>query len=308
MGYILYFTDKETQEYCFCMIRAIEAKSILATVKPSEYDIFGLKYNMNLYRGCQHACIYCDSRSTCYQLGDLSDIRMKENALYILENELRSKRIKGTIGFGSMNDPYMPVEKEQMLTRKALELIAKYKFAIHLKTKSNLVTRDIDILKEISKIYAAITITITTEDDRLSKIIEPGAPVSSKRFEALEQLSNAGIYCGITLMPVLPYITDNEDNIKSLVFKAKEAGVKYILCYMGMTLRDGQREYYYKELDKSFPGLKSKYVFEYRNQYSCAVPNYKNLENLFHTLCREAGIATRMRYYSPPVIEQKTLF
>jgi DNA repair photolyase len=290
------------------MIRTIEAKSILSTVKPNEYDVFGLKYNMNLYRGCQHACIYCDSRSTCYQLGDLADIRMKANSLQLLENELRNKRIKGTIGFGSMNDPYMPVEKEQLLTRKALELIAKYKFPIHLKTKNDLVVRDIDVLKEIGKTYAAITITITTTNDELSKIIEPGAPVSSKRFEALKKLSDAGIYCGITLMPVLPYITDSEDNIRSMVVKAKESGVGYILCYMGMTLREGQREYYYRELDKSFPSLKSKYLNEYGAQYSCAVPNYKKLEYTFYTLCKSMGIATRMQYYKPPVLEQKTLF
>jgi DNA repair photolyase len=290
------------------MIRSIEAKSILSTVKPNEYDVFGLKYNMNLYRGCQHACIYCDSRSTCYQLGDLADIRMKENALLLLEKELRNKRVKGTIGFGSMNDPYMPVEKKILLTRKALQLIARYKFPIHLKTKSDLVVRDIDIIKEISKIYAAITITITTADDKLSRIIEPGAPTSSERFKALKILTNAGIYCGVTLMPVLPYITDNEENIKSLVIQAKEAGVDYILCYMGMTLREGQREYYYRELDKTFPGLKNKYLNEYGSQYSCAVPGYKKLENTFYNLCNSLDIATRMKFYSPLLIEQKTLF
>ncbi|HEY4788958.1 MAG TPA: radical SAM protein, partial [Bacteroidales bacterium] len=195
------------------MARFIEAKTILAHVKQGPDNIFGLKYNMNLYRGCQHGCIYCDSRSKCYQLGELSDIRIKENALLLLEKELKSKRERGTIGFGSMNDSYMPIEKTEELTRKTLQLALRYRFPIHIITKSNLVVRDIDILKEISKIYAAISFTITTADDRLSKLIEPNAPVSSLRFDAIRTLSEAGIYTGITLMPVLPFITDEQDNL-----------------------------------------------------------------------------------------------
>jgi len=173
------------------MIEEIQAKSILSRIKNDSY--FGLSYNMNLYRGCQHACIYCDSRSTCYQLGDLSHIRYKGNAIELLNKELYRKRLKGTIGFGSMNDPYMPVERKMQLTRKALEVVKQYRFPVHIITKSNLVTRDIDYLKQISKIYAAISFTITTVDDELARIIEPNAPLPSKRFEALKLLSENNI-------------------------------------------------------------------------------------------------------------------
>jgi DNA repair photolyase len=290
------------------MPRFIEAKNILSTIKDSPYNIFGLKYNMNLYRGCQHGCIYCDSRSKCYQLGELSDIRIKENALVLLEKELKSKRVKGTIGFGSMNDPYMPVEKEYELTRNALILANRYRFPVHIITKSNLVTRDIDVLKKISNDYAAISITITAFDDNMSREIEPGAPLSSQRFDAIKELSDAGIYTGITLMPILPYITDTSENIKSLIMKAKECGAKYILAFMGMTIREGQREYFYKELDKRFPGLKEKYISSFGERYGCDSPEIRKLNDLYLTLCNTLDIKTKMEFYKPPVIKQLELF
>ena len=290
------------------MAREIQAKTLLSSVKSNGYDVFGLKYNMNLYRGCQHACIYCDSRSTCYQLGDLADIRMKSNALELLDKELRGKRQKGTIGFGSMNDPYMQVEAEQMLTRKALELIARHHFSVHIKTKSNLVCRDIDLLKKISATYAAVSITITTTDDVLASKIEPGAPVSSLRFNALKQLSTAGIYCGICLMPVLPFITDNPDNIRDVLLRAKENGASYVLGFMGMTLREGQREYYYRKLDSLFPGLTEKYLSTYGNIYEAGAPDHTTLEKVFYDTCKEIGLKTRMNFYKPHAPEQTTLF
>jgi DNA repair photolyase len=171
----------------------IQAKSILSKVKNDSF--FGLTYNMNLYRGCQHACIYCDSRSVCYQLGELSHIRYKGNAIELLKKELSKKKLKGTIGFGSMNDPYMPVESKMQLTRQALEVVSQHRFPVHIITKSNLVTRDIDLLSKISKVYAAISFTITTADDDLARIIEPNAPSPSSRFEALRLLSENNIYC-----------------------------------------------------------------------------------------------------------------
>ena len=286
------------------MVREIEAKTILGTVKQGEFNIFGLKYNMNLYRGCQHACIYCDSRSKCYQLGDLSDIRVKQNALELLEKELKSKRTKGTIGFGAMNDPYMPVEKTCLFTKRALEIIVNIKYPVHIITKSNLVVRDIDLLKEISKTYAAISLTITTFDDVLCSKVEPFAPVSSVRFEALKKLSEAGIYCGVCLMPVLPYINDTLDNIRNIVVKAKESGASYILGFMGMTLREGQREHYYKELDKKFPGLKEKYITTYGERYSAEVPNFRELQSVFYSTCKKVGINTSMDFYKPKKTEQ----
>ncbi len=291
------------------MPRYIEAKTILSSVKNKPDTYFGLSYNMNLYRGCQHSCIYCDSRSDCYQIGDLSDIRIKKDAIQILERELRSKRLRGTVGFGSMNDCYMPVEREYQLTRKALLLMIKYKFPVHIITKSDLVLRDIDLLKEISKIYASVSVTITTTDDNLSRIIEPNAPTSSKRFETLRQLSAQGIYCGITFMPVLPHINDTHENVTEIVKKAADCGVKYILPAFGLTIRDGQREHMYQQFDKHFPNLRDKYIAEFGSNYNCPSPKANELYTLFYNLCKEKVISTQMNFYKPEKpIQQKLNF
>lgn len=289
-------------------MRPIPAKTILGNIKPGADNYFGLRYNMNLYRGCQHGCIYCDSRSLCYQLGELSDIRLKDNAIALLEKELKSKRTKGTIGFGSMNDPYMPVEKDLQITRKALQIIKNFKYPVHIITKSDLVVRDIDILKVLSEIYAAVSITITTANDKLSKLIEPGAPLSSSRFNALQKLSEAGIYCGITLMPILPFINDSCENIHEIVLQAKQSGASYILALMGMTLREGQREYYYSILEKKFPGIKEKYIATYGDRYSAESPNHKQLYSIFQKTCQEVGMQTKMEFYKPSVPKQLSLF
>ncbi|THB65999.1 MAG: radical SAM protein, partial [Spirochaetaceae bacterium] len=205
----------------------ILAKTLLTSVKQPE-PWFGLKYNMNLYRGCQHQCIYCDSRSECYQIENFSEIQIKINALEKLSDEIRRKRVKGTIGLGSMNDPYMPIEKERKLTQGALQIIAKAKFPVHVITKSDLILRDIEILKAINQVYAAVSFTITTADDELSKKIEPGAPVSSRRFAAIKMLTESGITSGVTMMPILPYINDDEENIRRLINMAADVGAKYI--------------------------------------------------------------------------------
>jgi len=300
---------KSIVHYLKTMPRYIEAKTILSSVKNKPDTYFGLSYNMNLYRGCQHSCIYCDSRSDCYQLGELSDIRIKKDAIQILERELRSKRIRGTVGFGSMNDCYMPVEREYQLTRKALLLMIKYKFPVHIITKSDLVLRDIDLLKEISKIYAAVSVTITTTDDNLSRIIEPNAPTSSKRFETLRQLSAHGIYCGTTFMPVLPYINDTTENITEMVKKAADCDAKYILPAFGLTIRDGQREHMYQQFDKHFPKLRDKYIAEFGDNYNCPSPKANELYCLFYKLCKEKGISTQMNFYKPEKpIQQKLNF
>lgn len=290
------------------MTQFIKAKTILSPVKKGDDPYFGIRFNMNLYRGCQHGCIYCDSRSKCYGIENFTDIQVKQNALELLEKELRSKREKGTIGFGSMNDPYMPVEKELQLSRGALEIVLRHKFPVHLITKSNLVSRDVDLLREVSKTYAAVSITITTSNDVLSRQIEPGAPLSSQRFETIRSLSLSGIYCGVLLMPVLPYLTDNSENIEQMVVQAKDAGAKYILGLMGMTLREGQREYYYEQLDKRFPGLKENYMVRYGHDYSCNVPDHAKLWKLFQITCKKVGIPFQMEFYKPQTPIQQTLF
>lgn len=290
------------------MIKYIRAKSILSSLKSDGYDPFGINYNMNIYRGCQHACIYCDSRSLCYRIDNFKDILIKDNALELLETELRGKRKKGVIGTGSMNDPYMPIEKKEIIARRALEIIYKYRFPVHIITKSYLVIRDYDIIRKISEIYAALSFSITTIDDELSKIIEPGAPGSSKRFEAMKKASESGIYSGMVLTPVLPFLTDSPENIRNLVRKAAKSGAKYILAWMGMTQREGQREYYYKKLDKHFPGIREKYETRFGDKYGCAPYNHAELYRVFDSSCREFGIPQKMEFYKPSESNQISLF
>jgi DNA repair photolyase len=289
------------------MIKEITAKVLLNTV-PQPDDWFGLKYNMNLYRGCQHQCIYCDSRSACYQIENFSDILVKSNAIELLRQELSRKRVIGTIGTGSMNDPYMPFEAKRKLTRQALQVIAAHRFPVHIITKSTLVLRDLDILCEISRVYAAVSITITTADDDLGKKIEPGAARVSARFKALQVLAENGITTGVTLMPVLPFLEDNTDNIRKIVFMAHQAGVQYIIASFGMTLRDRQRDYYYQKLEQLFPGLPGKYKQKFRSQYHVLANNSHKLESEFHKWCQELGISTRIPRYSPPQVDQLPLF
>ena len=256
---------------------------------------FGSNYNMNIYKGCCHGCIYCDSRSECYGVENFDEVRVKENALFIIERELKSKRKKGVVGTGAMSDPYNPFEKEYRLTRGALELINRYGFGVSIATKSNLITRDIDILSEISKHSPVLTlITITAADDDLCKKVERSAPVSSERFKAIKELSDAGISTGILLMPVLPFIEDTEGNISDIISHAHENGAKFIYPAFGVTLRQNQREWFYDRLDESFPGLKEKYLRFYGNSYECSSSKSKVLWNLFSLKCNELGILYRM--------------
>lgn len=280
------------------MIREIYAKTILNHVKqPDTY--FGLKYNMNLYRGCQHQCIYCDSRSECYQIENFADIHIKVNAIDLLADALPRKRVRGTIGFGSMNDTYMPIERKYRLTGHALEVIAQHQFPVHIITKSDLVLRDIDRLREINQVYAAVSFTITTADDDLAKKLEPGAPLSSARFAAMRALAGAGIHTGITMMPILPFIEDTVENVTSLVEMARDAGAEYILPWFGMSLRAGSRDYYYDKLDQLFPGIRQKYVRQYGWRYECNSPDWRRLDDVFQKLVYKFGIATQMPVFTP---------
>ncbi len=273
----------------------IKAKTILSKVKNGN-DWYGIDYNMNLYKGCSHRCIYCDSRSSCYHIDNFDVVRGKENALYILEKELSKKREKGIIGIGAMSDTYNPLEREYEQTRGALKLISRYGFGVSIDTKSNLILRDIDLLKEInSKNNVIIKFTITTPNDELSKIIEPNVCESSKRLQAIKKLSDNGLFVGIMLNPVLPFITDKEEDIKNLVRLASKYGAKFIHTYMGMTLRENQRDYYFDKLDKHFSGLKEKYLKYYGNRYICTVPNYHRLYKVFTEECDKYGILYNMK-------------
>ncbi len=289
------------------MVKEIQAKVLLSYVKQPDFW-FGLKYNMNLYRGCQHQCIYCDSRSECYQIENFSDVLVKVNAIELLRKELARKRVKGTVGTGSMNDPYMPLEKQLNLTGRALEVIAEFRFPVHVVTKSDLVLKDLETLREIKRVYAAVSFTITTADDELGKKLEPGAPLVSQRFRAMEVLAANGILTGVTLMPVLPFLEDNSENIAQIVTRAHASGAAYIVPWFGMSLRDRQRAYYYDKLDVLFPGLRQKYEKQFGDQYHCPTNNAGELETVFNELCRQYGIATRIIPYQPPGATQLRLF
>ena len=247
---------------------------------------------MNLYRGCTHGCIYCDSRSKIYGMDHkFEDIAVKENSLELLKKELR-RRPKSMIGTGAMTDPYIPLEKNLMYVRKSLEMIHDYGFGFTCITKSDLVLRDLELLKRINeKSKVVIQMTLTTADDELCSILEPNVCVTSRRVEVLKTLNDNGIPTVVWLCPILPYINDTEDNINSIIDSCIETNVKGILCHgMGLTLRDGNREYFYSKLDEHFPGLKDRYIREYGNDYSIPSPNDKELMKIFKKRTYEAGI------------------
>lgn len=273
----------------------IQAKSIISAYKENN-NWFGTNYNMNIYKGCCHGCIYCDSRSECYGIDNFDSVRAKENSSEIIRRELKSKRKKGVIGTGAMSDPYNPFEKKFALTRNALESIDNFGFGVAIATKSDLIVRDIDILKRIKEHSPVLCkITITTADDKLCKMIEPNVVVISKRFEAIKKLSDEGIYTGILLMPILPFINDTEENIINIVKLAKENGAKFIYPAFGVTLRANQRDYFFNMLDKNFPGIKEKYIKSFGNSYMCSSPNSRKLNNTFVNECNRLGILYKMR-------------
>lgn len=275
-------------------MRLIPAKTIISGYAENN-SWFGTNYNMNIYKGCCHGCIYCDSRSECYHVENFDEVRAKENALAIIQRELKSRRKTGVVGTGAMSDPYNPCEKDHRLTRGALSLINEYGFGSAIATKSDLVTRDIDILKEIRKHSPVlIKITITTCEDELCKIVEPNVSVSSNRFAALAELAGNGIFAGILLMPVLPFIEDNEENILGIVRRAAESGARFIYAAFGMTLRQNQRDWYYNKLEEQFPGIRQKYVKQFGNSYSCHSPEAEKLWKLFSSECDKYGILYRM--------------
>ncbi len=263
----------------------VEAKGILSAGN-----------GMNLYRGCTHGCIYCDSRSVCYGIDhDFEDIEVKINAPQLLEQKLRSKRQRCMIGTGSMCDSYMHCEEELQMTRKCLELIDRYGFGVAIQTKSERILRDMDLLKSINqKAKTVVQITMTTYDDELCKIIEPNVCTTGRRFEVLQEMQRAGIPTVVWLCPILPFINDTRENIEGILDYCIRAGVKGIVCFsMGVTLREGDREYFYKALDEHFPGLRRKYQQTYGHAYEVPSPNHEELMALFEETCRSAGILYR---------------
>ena len=250
-------------------------------------------HGMNIYRGCTHGCIYCDSRSLCYQFThQFEDIEVKKNAPELLEQALRSKRTRCMIGTGSMSDPYMHCETDLRLTRKCLEVIHKYGFGVAVQTKSDRILEDIGLLDAINKdAKCVVQMTLTTYDDDLCKILEPNVCNTKRRIEVLEEMQKRGIPTVVWLTPILPFINDTEENITSILNECVRVGVKGIICFdMGLTLREGDREYFYAALDKHFPGFKDRYIYNYGNSYNVPSPNAKALMKLFRKICKENNI------------------
>lgn len=261
--------------------------------------ILSAKNSMNLYRGCSHGCIYCDSRSSCYHMEhDFEDIEVKENAIELLENTLRHKRKKCMIGTGAMTDPYIPLENEIGNVRKALALAERYGFGVTLITKSDRVLRDLDLLKNINdKTKCVVQMTLTTYDEDLCKKLEPNVSTTRQRFEALNRLRDAGIPTIVWLCPILPFINDTKENIAGILDYCVKANVYGVICFgMGLTLRDGNREYFYKQLDRLFPNLKETYMQTYGLQYELASPNNSRLMTLFHQICEDNGMVHDNRH------------
>lgn len=250
-------------------------------------------YGMNIYRGCSHGCIYCDSRSKCYQFTHpFEDIEVKQNAPELLEKALRSKRKKCMIGTGAMSDPYMHCEEELRLTRRCLEIINKYGFGAAIQTKSDRILQDIDLLDEINRsAKCVVQITLTTYDDGLCSILEPNVCNTKRRIEVLEMMRERGIPTVVWLTPILPFINDTTENITALMNECVRVGVKGIIDFgMGLTLREGDREYYYAALDKYFPGMKQQYIHRYGNSYELPSPNARELINIVQRACKENEI------------------
>lgn len=248
---------------------------------------------MNLYRGCTHGCIYCDSRSHCYHMEhDFEDIEIKENAIELLEQTLKRKRLKCMLSTGSMTDPYIPLENEIGYMRKALSLVYKYGFGFTFITKSNRVLRDLDLLKAINdKTKCVVQMTLTTYDEDLCQMIEPNVSTTRERVEVLKQLRDAGIPTVVWLCPILPFINDTKENIISILNDCIEAKVYGVICFgMGLTLREGNREYFYDQLDHLFPHMKEKYIRTYGNQYQLYSLKNHQLMEIFHQMCEEHGI------------------
>ena len=255
--------------------------------------ILSSKNGMNLYRGCSHGCIYCDSRSKCYHMEhDFEDIEVKENAIELLEEALRRKRKKCMIGTGAMTDPYIPLETELGHTRKALSLIEKYRFGVAIQTKSSRILRDMDLLQKINaQTKSVVQMTLTTADEELCRKLEPGVSTTGERFDVLKQMRDAGIPTVVWLSPILPFINDTAENISGLLDMCIEAKVYGVICFgMGLTLREGNREYFYAQLDRLFPGLKEKYMRRYGYRYEVDSPHSRQLMDLFHQMCGENGI------------------
>ncbi|WNY25606.1 SPL family radical SAM protein [Methanolapillus millepedarum] len=291
-------------------INFVPAKQII-TPLPKGTDYMAHTHNMNIYRGCNHGCIYCDSRSVCYQIENFSQVRAKENALFLIEKELSAKSKAGAkgsirtkkedgnaqkiiVGTGAMSDPYNSFEKDLCLTRGALDILDRYKCGVSVTTKSALVARDLDLFLKINQHSPVnIAITVTTIDSTVCSKIEPNVSTSKERFSAMKKLSEADLFTGVYMNPVLPFITDSKENISEIVNEAAAAGAKYAMCFFGVTLRKGNRDYFYQNLG-GFPNVRQKYETLFGNKYECAAQNAEELSAAFKQACQKQGLLYKM--------------
>lgn len=273
----------------------IPAKHILIRSKSTAW--FGTDHTVNLYRGCCHGCLYCDSRSDCHRNPDFDHVTAKADALRILRDELARKVRPAFIGMGAMSDPYNPFEEGLLLTRHALELIDAYDCGVSVDTKSDLIVRDIDLYQSIQTHSPVICkITVTTVDEELAAKVEPRAPSPARRLEAIRKLAEAGLFCGVLLMPVLPFLEDRPEQVLSVVDRSADAGAKFIYSGFGVTMCQGQREHFLRELDRAFPGenLSRRYLARYGDRYRCPSPRARELWEVFTARCRERGLLYQM--------------
>ena len=279
-------------------IATFSAKRLLTRVHYEEGAYFPADYTMNLYRGCNHGCIYCDTRSECYGIDRFDEIRYKDNCLAMLEAELRQKRKPGVVSLGAASDSYNAAENTLGLTRQALQLLKRYSFGVGIPTKGDLVARDTDILAEMGRAAPVyVSFSITTAEDGISRLLEPGAPASSRRFAAMKELAAAGILVGTWLNPMLPFLTDSDDNLLALVDETAASGGRFALCHFGMTLRGGNREYFYAALEKEprFQGVKQRYVNAFGLRYECASPRADRLWLIFQERCEKRKLLYRFK-------------
>ncbi len=233
------------------------------------------RYGINPYNGCQFGCIYCDARSAKYhQPTDFENrIIVKNNVAAMLDKRISNARtfLPDVVGFSGTTDPYQPAEKKYGNTKACLEVLLKHKYPVHIVTKSTLVLRDLELLNEIGKQnWCSVSVTITSTKKDVANFLETLAPEPSKRFDAIKTIKGKykNIQAGVLLIPVVPYLTDSDDDLTDLVKQSKENGADYLLFGGGMTMRDLQGKWYLQHLANRFPELIGKYEKLFQFNYN----------------------------------------